>query len=106
MPKYTYDGNRDGNNKATAIFYAGQGTVYDEGSPPEIRVGDEIELTAAERDRLAPYFILKNKTGDDVGEGAVAPTTTGVGASGDDKSTSGDVGTIRGTRSSASSDKS
>lgn len=68
MAKYTYEGNRDGTN--TASSFTLDGKTYN--------IGDEVELSAAERDRLAPIFILSNKDGDDVGEGLDAPTNTPV----------------------------
>lgn len=75
MAKYTYEGNRDGSNTTSGLIYEGQGTVYDVDLPPEVRVGDTIELSVEERDRLSPYFILTNSAGNDPGEGLTPPTT-------------------------------
>lgn len=106
MPKYTYEGNRDANNSATSIRYNDQGTVYEDGQPPEIRVGGTLTLSAGERDRLAPYFILTDSGGDDVGEGLVPPTDAPIDAPGDDQPTSGASSTISEENSpSASSEK-
>lgn len=74
MAKYTYEGNRDGSNTTSGIVYNDQGEVHEFGRGPEVRIGETIELSAAERDRLAPYFVLTNKDGDDVGEGLTPPT--------------------------------
>jgi hypothetical protein len=106
MAKYTYEGNRDGNNHAVAIRYEDQGTVYVEGDPPEIRIGDEIDLTADERDRLAPYFILTDSKDKDVGEGLTPPTTAAPEPVHVEGSTSGTEGSLEGSKSpSASSTK-
>jgi hypothetical protein len=80
--KYIYQGNRDGSHTTSGLVYTTpgedkpQGTEYEIGKPPEVRIGDEITLSASERDRLAPYFILTDKDGEDVGEGLTAPTNT------------------------------
>ena len=106
MPKYTYEGNRDPNNSATSIRYKDQGEVYEDGQPPEVRIGGTLNLSASERDRLAPYFILTDSDGDDVGEGLIAPTEAPIDAPGDDQPTSGTGSTIsRENSPSASSEK-
>jgi hypothetical protein len=54
--KYIYGGGRSALDANTPMEY--EGDTY--------RVGDEVTLSAAERDRLAPYFVFRDKdSGED-----------------------------------------
>lgn len=75
MAKYTYEGNREAGNTTAGIVYNDQGQKYDSGLPPEIRIGETIDLSVEERDRLLPYFVLTNSAGNDPGEGLTPPTS-------------------------------
>lgn len=61
--KYTYEGNRSGGDTTSTLTYGDK----------DYAIGDQIPLTAAERDRLAERFILTDSEGEDVAEGTPAP---------------------------------
>lgn len=98
MPNYTYEGNRDPQNSASAIVYEDQ----------NVAIGEDIKLSASERDRLLPYFILSSDKSEDLGEGQVAPTTVSaadaaVATAPEPDSTSDDRSTIKKKNQTSSS---
>lgn len=105
MAKYIYQGNRDANNSSIGIIFEDQGVQIDDGVK-YVPLGGEIELTAEQRNRLAPYFILEDKDGSDVGEGLVPPTAVAPDANtAGDAGTSGSEGNLEGQSSPSATSK-
>lgn len=75
MEKYTYQGNRSGTDTTSALKEIDPETREEK----LVEQGEEISLSAADRDRLKPYFILLDSDGNDVGDSLVPPSTESVG---------------------------